>query len=359
MSIRLRLPVRCLAGAALPAFALAAFAAPDTPAAPADGVPRYGARLERFDYPHPVQLHAFESQGQRLEMAYLDVAPAGPANGRTAVLLHGKNFCAATWEDTIAALADAGWRVIAPDQVGFCKSSKPEGYQFSLDQLAWNTHALLDALDVERATLIGHSMGSMLAARFALNHADRVEQLVLVNPIGLEDWRAKGVPYAPIDALYANELKTDYARIKAYQQKHYYRGPWQPGYDRWVRMLAGMYAGPGARRVAYNQAQTSEMIHTQPVVHEFDRLTVPTVLLIGQHDTTAPGANRAPPEVAKTLGDYPALGRATAARIPGAKLVEFDDLGHAPHIEAPARFHAALLHALGSDVRPPAAPDRK
>lgn len=318
-----------------------------THAADPEPVPRHGARLEGFEYPHPVRMHAFESQGQRLEMAYLDVAPAGPANGRTAVLLHGKNFCAATWEDTIATLTRAGWRVIAPDQVGFCKSTKPEGYQFSLDQLAWNTRAMLDALGVGRATVIGHSMGGMLAARFALNHADRVDRLVLVNPIGLEDWRAKGVPYAPIDALYANERKTDYAGIKAYQQKHYYRGPWQPRYDRWVRMLAGMYAGPGAPRVAYNQAQTSEMIFTQPVVHEFDRLAVPTLLLIGQHDTTAPGANRAAPEVAKTLGDYRALGRAAAARIRNAKLIEFDDLGHAPHIEAPQRFHRVLLEALG------------
>lgn len=341
----IRSPLHCLAGIALAACAFAAVAHAE-PVASAQDAPRYGARLEGFDYPHPVHLHAFESQRQQVEMAYLDVAPTGTPNGRTAVLLHGKNFCAATWEETIASLTGAGWRVIAPDQVGFCKSSKPEGYQFSLDQLAWNTQALLDTLDIERVTLIGHSMGGMLAVRFALNHADRVERLVLVNPIGLEDWRAKGVPYAPIDALYANELQTDYARIKAYQQKHYYRGPWQPRYDRWVRMLAGMYAGPGAQRVAYNQAQTSEMIHTQPVVHEFDRLAVPTLLLIGQHDTTAPGANRAPPGVANTLGDYRALGRAAAARIPGAQLIEFDDLGHAPHIEEPVRFHGVLLEAL-------------
>ena len=63
-------------------------------------------------------------------MAYMDVKPARP-NGRTAVLLHGKNFCGATWQGTIAALTDAGYRVIAPDQIGFCKSSKPAQYQFS------------------------------------------------------------------------------------------------------------------------------------------------------------------------------------------------------------------------------------
>ncbi|HEY0335043.1 MAG TPA: alpha/beta hydrolase, partial [Stenotrophomonas sp.] len=77
----------------------------------------YGPRLEGFDYPHPVHIHRFQSQGQDVEMAYLDVAPSGTPKGRSVVLLHGKNFCAATWQDTITALADAGYRVIAPDQI--------------------------------------------------------------------------------------------------------------------------------------------------------------------------------------------------------------------------------------------------
>src|SRR6201991_1993928 len=99
------------------------------------------------------------SQGESLHMAYMDVAPADPAhaNGRTAVLLHGKNFCAATWWPTMQRLSDAGYRVIAPDQIGFCKSSKPERYQFSFQQLARNTPALLELLGVNRATIIGHS----------------------------------------------------------------------------------------------------------------------------------------------------------------------------------------------------------
>ena len=115
---------------------------------------RYGARLEGFDYPHPVQIHAFESQRQALEMAYLDVAPTAPANGRTVLLLHGKNFCAATWESAIGALTAAGYRVVAPDQIGFCKSGKPERYQYSFAQLAGNTHALLQSLGIRSVMLI-------------------------------------------------------------------------------------------------------------------------------------------------------------------------------------------------------------
>jgi hypothetical protein len=102
-------------------------AAPAAAPRPAKATPvsaaSYGAELEEFAYPYPVKKFEFESQQQKLHMAYLDVAASGPANGRSVVLLHGKNFCAATWESAIAALTGAGFRVVAPDQVGFCKSS--------------------------------------------------------------------------------------------------------------------------------------------------------------------------------------------------------------------------------------------
>lgn len=64
--------------------------------------PGCGPHLEGFDYPWPVQLPELVSQRQSLQMAYLDVTPTAPGNGKAAVLLHGKNFCAAIWETTIA-----------------------------------------------------------------------------------------------------------------------------------------------------------------------------------------------------------------------------------------------------------------
>ena len=177
----------------------------------------YGPELQGFDYAFPVHDYRFSSQRQDLTMAYLDVPPTGAANGQTAVLLHGKNFCAGTWEGTITALTQAGYRVIAPDQIGFCKSSKPAAYQFSFQQLARNTRALLLSLGVEHAIMIGHSTGGMLAIRYALMYPDATERLVLVDPIGLEDWKAKGVPSISVDDWYARELKTSAAGIQAYE----------------------------------------------------------------------------------------------------------------------------------------------
>jgi len=325
--------------------ALVALALCTGSAVAADPHPLYGPQLEEFDYPYPVEWFRFQSQGREARMALMDVKPE-KSNGHTVILLHGKNFCGATWERTIAALASAGYRVIAPDQIGFCKSTKPDRYQYTFQQLATNTRLMLEARGVTRAVIVGHSMGGMLAARFALMFPDVAERLVMVNPLGLEDWQAEGVPYAPVDQVHQSELRTTFDTIKAYQLKYYYNGRWKPEYDRWVEMAAGLYGGSGRELVAWNQALTADMIFTQPVVHEFGNIRVPTTLMIGGMDRTAPGAARAAPELAQRLGRYPELGRKTAAAIAGATLIEFPELGHSPQVEAPERFHEALLRAL-------------
>jgi pimeloyl-ACP methyl ester carboxylesterase len=307
--------------------------------------PAYGPELQGFPYPYPVAQFDFTSQRQTLHMAYMDVHPKNP-NGRTAALLHGKNFCAATWKGTIDTLAAAGYRVIAPDQIGFCKSSKPERYQYTFQQLARNTHALLASLGIRGATLIAHSTGGMIAVRYALMYPAETEQLVLVDPLGLEDWKVKGVPSISVDDWYARELKTSADSIRRYEQGTYYAGHWSADYEPWVQMLAGLNNGPGKELVAWNSALIYDMIYTQPVFYEFPKITVPTLLMIGDKDNTAIGKDFAPQEIRAGLGNYPELAKRAAELIPGAKLVEFPELGHAPQIQDPTAFHKALIEGL-------------
>jgi len=270
-------------------------------------------------------------------MAYMDVPPQKP-NGKVVVLMHGKNFNGAYWATTIAALTKEGYRVIVPDQIGFGKSSKPVGYQFTFQQLAQNTKALLDTLNVNKIYLLGHSMGGMLATRFALMYPETVDKLVLENPIGLEDWK-RVAPYASIDQNYEEELKADYESAKKYQSASYYDNRWKPEYDEWVYLLTGWTKDPNYPIVAMINAQTSDMIFTQPVVYEFSDIRTPTLLIIGTRDRTAIGRNRVKEEsVRNKMGQYQILGKETQRKIPGAQLTELDDVGHLPHIEAFDRF---------------------
>src|SRR4030095_11206091 len=118
---------------------------------------------------------------------YMDVKPSAAANGRTVLLLHGRNFPSSYWDTVIAALTGAGYRVVVPDQVGFGKSSKPVS-ALSFDMLAGHTVKLLDHLQITRADIVAHSMGGMLAVRLARSYPTRVERIVLEAPIGLEDY---------------------------------------------------------------------------------------------------------------------------------------------------------------------------
>ena len=165
----------------------------------------FGIALEGFPYPYPVHLFPLTQQGEQLRMAYMDVAPKGDANGRTVVLLHGRNFPSSYWQGAIEALAGAGYRVIVPDQIGFNKSSKP-AFDLHFDQLARNTRALLDELKVDKVSLVGHSTGGMLSVRFARMYPELVDRIVLVAPIGLEDYR-RYVPPIPAERLMELEDK--------------------------------------------------------------------------------------------------------------------------------------------------------
>jgi len=135
--------------------------------------------------PFPVHHHHFVSQGQHLAMAYMDVQLSCAPNHRTVVLMRGRNFCGATWNATIHVLAAAGYRVIVPDRIGWCKSSKPHDYQFSLHQLSLNTYNLPGHLGIpakQNITVIGHSMGGMTAIRFALMYPNLYRKTSLSKP---------------------------------------------------------------------------------------------------------------------------------------------------------------------------------
>jgi pimeloyl-ACP methyl ester carboxylesterase len=303
----------------------------------------YDAELQAVIYPFPVERFEFQSQQQMLNMAYMYL----PGDGQkpTVVLLHGKNFSGAYWVRTAQLLQSYGYGVLIPDQIGFGKSTKPAHYQFSFAQLAENTRSLIQKIGIEKPVIVGHSMGGMLATRYALMYGDDVDRLILINPIGLEDY-LEYVEYKPIDFFYAAQLKQTAEDIKAYQQKNYYDGQWDDAYDELIKFQIGWIQGPDWSRVAWNNALTYDIIFTQPVCNEWDQLQVPTRLIIGTRDRTGPGRGWKKEGVTYLLGQYQELGKRTAAAIPNAELYELEGLGHLPQIEAFDRFAVEFEKAL-------------
>lgn len=300
--------------------------------------------LSNYQYPFPVNTLELKIQEQRLKMVYMDIQPEN-YKGKNIVLLHGKNFNGAYWKTTIEALSKQGFRVIVPDQIGFGKSSKPEHFHYTFQQLAQNTKTLLDVLNIKETAILGHSMGGMLATRFALMYPETTEKLILENPIGLEDWKLK-VPYKPVEWWYENELKKNYEGIKKYQLVSYYDNKWKPEYDQWVNLLAGWTLNSDYKKIAWNSALTYDMIFTQPVVYEFKNITAPALLIIGTRDRTALGKPLVSDDVRKTMGLYNELGKRTQKEITNAKLVEIENVGHLPHIEKFDAFISPLIAFL-------------
>lgn len=323
--------------------------APQPPAASAPAsLPTYagaeplGAAMEGWPYPYPVQMLQFELEGRPVRMAYMDVQPAQP-NGKTVVLLHGKNFGGDYWASTISALSARGYRVITPDQIGFGKSSKPE-IRYTFAMLSDNTLRLLDHLKVARAAVVAHSMGGMLGVHMARRNTDRVTALVLENPLGLEDYVLSIPPQKTPDLL-----KLEMAQTPASYRnfvRGYFPNNYKPEYERFVEQFSRVQLSSEYPRFAQVSALTYQMIYDGPIFNELPKLAVPTLLAIGQSDRTVFGRRFAPPEVVKPLGDFAQLGKSAQMRIPGAKLVEFATVGHAPHLEVPDRFHAEVLEFL-------------
>ncbi len=301
----------------------------------------FNAQLDGFAYPYPV---AYYETFDGHDMAYMDV-PASGKNIGNVVLLHGKNFNGAYWEKTAKDLSAAGFRVIIPDQLGFGKSDKPTDYQYSFHALAENTRRLLEQLGIKQAAFVGHSMGGMVATRFALMFPHAVTRLALVNPIGLEDWK-RVAPYTPLDQRIKGEEKQTRQSIIDYQKSSYYDGKWNEEYERTAAPLIGWAQGPDKDKIAHIAALTTEMVFTQPVVYEFDLLKAPTLLIIGERDRTALGRNLVAPEVAKNLGRYDLLGQKTCNKIPQCELVHLAGIGHLPQVEAYSEYIRALRSFL-------------
>lgn len=297
--------------------------------------------IAQVTYPYPLQYFLLNIENKKVQMAYMDIKPAN-ANGKTIMLFHGKNFNGYYWKEIIPALTEKGYRVIVPDQLGWGRSDKPD-LHYSFHALAKNNRLLLDSLHIDKVTVIGHSMGGMLAVRYALMYADKTEKLVLENPIGLEDYKTF-VPYQSIDKIYLKEKSATYESYQKYQASYY--PVWKPAYEQYVMAQAEALADTAFEQTARVNAITYQMIYEQPVIYEVTKITIPTLLIIGQADRTIVGKDLLTTEQKNKYGQYPQLGKKIKMQMKNCKLIELNGVGHIPHIQEPDLFKKALFNFL-------------
>jgi len=297
--------------------------------APADAK-AFSPTLEDVPYPYPVHQLKLTMYGHDVRMAYMDVPPGGPANGRAVVLLHGMNFYGEYWASTIEVLRHAGFRLIVPDQVGFGRSTKPI-IPYTLSDMAFNTHKLLETLGVANAAIVGHSMGGMVATRFALLYPDSTERLVLYNQIGLTDARLQRPP-TPLDEVYKGLLNQNYNAVYQGIARYFPHEIPAEAY-KYIERQYGWTLSGNWPEAAMVRALVQQMVYEDPVVYDWAHIKVAKALEIGGD---------------KDGADFPALAKHVADTIPGCQLVLIPGVGHVPHFEAPQIFFRELLKFLTS-----------
>ncbi len=300
------------------------------PAPPADWGPM-SINLEDVPYPHPVKYFAFTLEAQDVRMAYMDVAPVGAPNGRSVILLHGMNFFGEAWTDTIEILRNEGYRVIPIDQIGFGRSSKPI-LAYTISTHASNTKRLLDSLGITKTDIVTHSMGGMVASRFAATYPEMVGNLAMINQIGLVDGRAGRATRETID-VYKGALARDYAEIVRGMRAYYVN--WKPEFMKYVKIHYGWIKSGDWPRMAMVRALQQQAIANDPVVYDWPHIKARTLVIGGEKD----GAN------------YPAQARHVADTVANGQLYIIPNIGHNPQFEAPGLLYPPLLKFLkGEDV---------
>jgi pimeloyl-ACP methyl ester carboxylesterase len=310
------------------------------PATPTDVKPG-SITCEECPYPYPSSYLPLTLYGQDVRMAYMDVAPQGQPNGHTVVLLHGNNFAGFYFGVVIDALRKEGFRVIVPDQIGYGRSSKPV-IPYYLADMARNTRAILQKLNIDKAMIVGHSMGGMLAARFATQYPAVTERLVLFNPIGLTDARFSSPAGDPEEA-YRRTLASTYQTIRASLMRYVAHKPsaWNSEFESYARIRYSWTLSADWPRLARVQTLISSVIYLDPVVYDWAHIQAPTLVYGGAEDMLA-GTPAAFQEGMRRIAAAIPNGKARLELLPG--------LGHVPFIEDPQRTLPPLAAFLKEGI---------
>ena len=296
---------------------------------------------EECPYPYPSSYLPLTLYGQDVRIAFMDVAPQGTPNGHAVMIFHGNNFAGFYFGSIIDALKAEGFRVIVVDQIGYGRSSKPI-MPYSLNDMARNSRAILSSLKIDKAMIIGHSFGGMLAARFASLYPAVAERVIIYNPIGLTDTRHGRAP-GNVDEQYKNALNATYASVKQGLMRYVAHNPaaWNDEFENYARIRYSWTLGADWPRLAMVQTLSSNVIGSDPVVYDWANIKSPTLAFGGAEDVL-PGSVKLFQDRMKVLADTVPNGNGKLHLIAG--------LGHVPHLEDAAKTIPPMVAFLKAGV---------
>ena len=247
---------------------------------------------------------------------------AGDPNAPALLLIHGFASSTLVWSKVFLNLAEAGFRVIALDMLGYGYSGKPRNGEYTIAGQAKVITGLLDRLGIPRALIVGSSYGGAVAATCALDYPDRVEKLVLVGIVN----NNRPLAYK-LMRVFSSPLVGDVVSPFLIGSRRLLRRRMKQVYDRhaWVLDERRVDARHLPLRAAGTQRAIIRTVRSwdaERISRDAHLITQPTLLLWGENDREIPLAD----------------GERLQAEIPGSRLIVFLNCGHLPHEEYPAAF---------------------
>ena len=281
-------------------------------------------RPRDVSWPDSIDLiyHAEHSWFTRINGVRMHYQEAGDESAPPLILIHGFISSNLVWSDVFLPLAEAGFRVIAPDLPGYGYSDKPADGEYTIESQARAVLGLMDRLGIDKATIVGASYGGAVAAAIALDSPERVERLVLVGTVSSDEPKKKlllRISCLPIIGDIVTPLFLSSRWVLRKRTEEVYR---RIGHPLDEHKLAARHHLLATANVHRAMIRTARRWSANRIQRDASLIRQPTMLVWGDTDTHIPISE------AFYLRDA----------IPNARLVVFRNCGHLPPAERPQRF---------------------
>lgn len=264
--------------------------------------------------------------------------------GTPILLVHGLGSNLSFWQRQLTGDLATRHRLIAVDLPGWGRSDQPDG-PYTPSWYAEHLVGLLDALDVDKAHVAGHSMGGQAVLTLALDHPDRVDRLILSAPAGIETFTEAEA--APLRTFWTRDKLEGRSREATTFAFSFVFADMNEDVQKLVDERMTLDEGERFEGLLRAVQRSVHGMLDEPVFDRLGDVKAPTLVVFGEADAMIP-ARALHPDMTPVM-----VGQAAVDAIPDAVLVTLPDAGHTPHHDDPVRFDAAVEAFLGDDIPTP------